>query len=188
MTLKTPWFARAAFGIALALIIWPALAAAQPTPLPRPEDRRPSPPLAVNTAAGVIQMHDLRGQVVLIDFMTTVCPACKQASVGIQNVYRELRAKGFRVVGVALDANDPAALAPYAQEFRLTFPLGTAPRADIVSYVRHPPDRPFLVPTLVLLDREGRFSALDVGWMGEETLRSRVLELMAEPQARTAKP
>jgi peroxiredoxin len=188
MTPGTPRFARAGFGVALALIIWPAVAAAQPTPLPRPEDRRPGAPLAVSTTAGVIQVQDLRGHVVLMDFMTTVCPACKQASVGIQNVYAELQAKGLRVVGVALDANDPAALAPYAREFRLTFPLGTAPRADIVSYVRHPANRPFLVPTLVLLDRQGRFSAIDVGWTGEETLRARILELLAEPQARATAP
>jgi thiol-disulfide isomerase/thioredoxin len=190
MTPEASRLARAAFGMALVLIMWPGPAAAQATqatPLPAPESRRPGPPLAVSTAGGVIQVQELRGHVVLVDFMTTVCPACKQASVGIQNVYKELGAKGFRVLGVALDADAPAALAPYAQAFGLTFPIGTAPRADIVAYVRHPANRPFLVPTLVLLDRQGRFSALDVGWTGEKVLRARVLELLAEPQPRRPK-
>lgn len=186
MTSEASRLVRVVLGVALSLLACPRLAAEQPTPLSAPETRRQGPALAVSTVDGVIQVQDLRGSVVLLDFMTTVCPACKQASAGIQNVYKELGVKGFRVVGVALDADAPADLAPYAQAFGLTFPIGTAPRADIEAYVRHPANRPFLVPTLVLLDRQGRFSSLGVGWTGEEILRARVLELLAEPQPRQA--
>jgi peroxiredoxin len=122
----------------------------------------------------------MKGKVVLLDFMSTVCPTCKLASAGLQRLYRELGPKGFFPVGVALNVDSPAALKDYAQEHRLTFALGTAPRADVGSYLAHPADKPLIVPTIVLLDRRGRICYVEVGWKGEDALRASVLRLLAE--------
>lgn len=95
-------------------------------------------------------------------------------------MYRELGPKGFCPVGVALNVDSPAALKDYGQEHRLTFALGTTPRADVGIYLDHPADKPMMVPTLVLLDRRGRICSVEVGWKGEDALRASVLRLLAE--------
>lgn len=143
--------------------------------------RKPSPALAVGTLGGaVIHVHQQQGKVVLLDFMTTGCPTCKTASAGIERVYRELGPKGFRPVAIALDVAHPTALASYRRALSLTFPLGTAPRAEVISYLEHSPMKPMYVPTLVLLDRRGHITAVEVGWRGEDVLRASVLKLLSE--------
>jgi peroxiredoxin len=155
--------------------------AVQPPATPPSDARQPGRPLLVRTLAGDLRIDQLRGQVVLLDFMTTVCPACKQASAGIQKVFVELGSRGFCPVGVALNEPTPEAAGRYALAMGLSFRLATASRADVLSYVQHRADRPFLVPTLVLLDRQGRVCTVEVGWNGEEALRARVLQLLSEP-------
>jgi peroxiredoxin len=177
MTFRHPWFLCTA--IALALCPWATVA--QQAGEPTAKDRRPSPPLEVRTLdGGSLKVHQMKGKVVLVDFMTTVCPTCKLASAGLQKLYQELGPKGFCPVGVALNVDSPAALKDYGQEHRLTFALGTTPRADVGIYLDHPADKPMMVPTLVLLDRRGRICSVEVGWKGEDALRASVLKLLAE--------
>jgi peroxiredoxin len=152
--------------------------------IPDATDRKPGPALTVRTMLGDVPVGSFRGKVVLLDFMTTTCPACRQASRGIQKVYSELGSHGFQPLGVALNAGSPFELATYALEHQITFDLGTAPREEILSYLRHRFDRPLLVPTLVLLDRHGRVCSTEVGWRGEDALRASVLKLLSEPAPR----
>jgi thiol-disulfide isomerase/thioredoxin len=156
------------------------IATAQPAAIPEPAARHPGRPLIVSTLAGDFQIDQLHGKVVLLDFMTTVCPACKEAAAGIQRVYLEFGEKGFHPIAVALNEPTPAAAGQYALTQGLTFWLATAPRVEVLRYVQHPADRPFLVPTLVLLDRQGRVCSRDVGWIGEQAFRARVLQLLSE--------
>jgi peroxiredoxin len=138
-----------------------------------------SPPLAVPTIDGkTIQVHKQPGKVVLVDFMTTTCPSCKQASAGIQVLYQELGEKGFLPVAVAIDPQAWRALPLYRTVYRLTFPVGIVAREEVLRYLDHPADKPMFVPTLVLLDKQGRISMREVGWIGEQKLRSAVTQLL----------
>jgi peroxiredoxin len=143
--------------------------------------RRRSPPLEIATVEGTpVKVHAQKGKVVLIDFMTTVCPTCKVASSGIQKVYQELGGQGFSPVAVALNTAVPFMLFGYKQQFGLTFPLGVASREVVMQYLQHPETEPLMVPTLVLLDKKGRIVSTVVGWRGEEELRQSVLKLLRE--------
>ena len=144
------------------------------------EGRRSSPPLEVRTLdGGSLKIHQMKGKVVLVDFIITVCPTCKLASAGLQKLYQELGTKGFCPVGVA-NVESAAALRDYGQKHRVTCAFGSTPRADVGIYLDHPADKPMMVPTLVPLDRRGRICSVEVGWKGEAALRARVLKLLAE--------
>jgi peroxiredoxin len=167
--------------MAIALAFCPFATVAQQVGGSTVKDRRPSPPLEVRTLDGrTLKVRQMKGKVVLIDFMTTICPTCKLASAGLQKLYQELGPKGFVPVGVALNVDSPAALKDYGQEHRLTFALGTTPRADVGKYLDHPGDKPLMVPTIVVLDRRGRVCSIEVGWKGEDALRASLLSLLAE--------
>jgi thiol-disulfide isomerase/thioredoxin len=138
-----------------------------------------SPPLVVQTLDGkAIQVHRQPGKVVLVDFMTTTCPSCKQASAGIQVLYQELGRKGFLPIAIALEPQASSMLPFYRNLYGLTFPLGVLPREEVLRYLDHSADEPMLVPTLVLLDKQGRISMKQVGWIGEQRLRSAVTMLL----------
>jgi peroxiredoxin len=179
MTLSRPRRIRTA-AAAVAFAVCPVVAAGQ-TSLTAPDARTPALAFTVKTEAGSLAIHELKGTVVLLDFMTTTCPACKEAARGIQQVYAELAPRGFKTVGIALDVPSAADARPYALAHGLTFPLATASRAEALSYLQHPFNRPFLVPTLVLLDRQGRIGSVETGWNGHAALRASVLALLAEP-------
>lgn len=155
--------------------------------MPEPGMRTASPPFTVQTIGGELRIETLRGKVVLLDFMTTTCPACRQASHGIQKVYAELGFRGFQPLGVALNAVSAVDLFTYATAQALTFQVGTAPRRAILGFLQHPADRPLLVPTLVLLDRQGGMCGVETGWQGDEALRAKVLKLLSEPTPRDRK-
>lgn len=156
-----------------ALLIGMSLAASGAPP--------PRPGLEVKTSGGkVLRVQQLKGSVVVLDFMTTVCPSCKEASAGLQRLHVELGRKGFRPVGIALNVDTPAALTEYAKQNGVTFTLGTASRESVAAYLQHPPGRPFLVPTMVLLDRRGRVHSIDVGWRGEQHLREQIVKLLGK--------
>ena len=147
----------------------------------RPPARTRSPALEIGPVDGtLVRISELTGKVVLLDFMTTVCPTCKVASAGIQKLYEEFGGQGFRPVAIALNAGTPAPLAEYRREFGLTFPLGAVSREHVLAYLDHPADKPLYVPTIVLLDRRGRICSVEVGWRGEEALRAAVAKLLSE--------
>ena len=140
-----------------------------------------SPPVQVRTIdSEIIEIHRQTRKVVLVDFMTTTCPSCKQASVGVQRLYQEFAGKGFLPVAIAIDPQGVNVLPIYRNLHGLTFPVGVVAREDVVRYLDHPADKPMLVPTLVLLDNRGRISKTQVGWTGERELRSAIAKLLNE--------
>jgi peroxiredoxin len=165
----------------LTLAVCPWLGAAPHSGESTSKARKPGSALEVNTLDGkVLKVHQMKGKVVLVDFMTTICPTCKIASAGLQELNRELASKGLCTVGVALNVDSPSALKEYRQGLGLTFPLGIISHANAVHYLEHPPDKPLMVPTLVLLDRRGRVCSVEVGWRGIDAVRASVLKLLAE--------
>jgi peroxiredoxin len=147
---------------AIAIVSCGWTSAAQQTGYAAQKNLMSHPSLGVRTTDGrTLKIEQTRGKVVLLDFMTTACPSCKMASIGPQRLYEELGPKGFQPIGIALNVESLSLLKEYGSERGLTFTLGTASRAGVSSYLKYPPDKPFLVPTLVLLDRRGR------GWWGE---------------------
>jgi thiol-disulfide isomerase/thioredoxin len=140
-----------------------------------------SPPLEVPTIDGkMVPVHKQPGKVVLVDVMTTSCPSCKQASAGIQVLYQELGKKGFLPVAIAIDPQAPSMLPFYRNLYGLTFPVGIVGRDEVLRYLDHPTDKPLYVPTLVLLDKQGRISMKQVGWPGEQEIRSAVTRLLEQ--------
>lgn len=144
-------------------------------------ERRKSPSLLVRTVeGGKVAVEKQPGKVVLVDIMTTTCPSCKLASEGIQRLYQQLGRKGFLPVAIAIDQQTANVLAFYRSTYGLTFPVGVTSREDILAYLQLPADKPFMVPTLVLLDKRGRICATQVGWVGEQDLRLAITKLLNE--------
>ncbi|MBI3565005.1 MAG: TlpA family protein disulfide reductase [Elusimicrobia bacterium] len=94
------------------------------TPGPDPlEDLGRAPALAGDDASGrPLSLGGFSGQVVLVDFWATWCPGCREELGGLSALHEDLRGRGFTVLGVSVDANT-AAVAPFARDARLPFPI-----------------------------------------------------------------
>lgn len=156
------------------------LPASSPGQTPVQQARRPEAPLRVRTMEGrTLDIQGLKGKVVLLDFMTTTCPLCKRASASLERLHKEFGPKGLLCVGVALNVAEPHSLKGYCQEQGVTFAMGTADLPAVAGFLDHPPQRTFLVPTLVLMDRQGRVREVEVGWSGDGRLRTSIARLLA---------
>ena len=109
--------------------------------------------------------ESLRGKYVLVKFTATWCPPCTAAIPGMLEAYEQYREKGFEIVSVYIGerGTDPVATVRRFVEREelpwiilseaLTVQAGQPPQGDAFG-IRG-------VPTMVLVDKEGRVISLD---------------------------
>jgi peroxiredoxin len=98
-----------------------------------PEIGAVAPPFTAQTVDGTrVSLTDLRGQPVLVNFWATWCVPCRVEMPMLEEVYRDTRAKGLRILAVNL-GEDPQTARQWGQGLGLTFDLLSDPRGDIAA-------------------------------------------------------
>lgn len=110
-----------------------------------------------------LALSGLRGKVVLINFWASWCLECRPEMPVLERLHRELAGRGLVVIGVNAREHR-AAIARYARELALTFPLVLDP--DGAINMRY---GVIGLPTTFLIARDGRAVGFAVGareWNG----------------------
>jgi cytochrome c biogenesis protein CcmG/thiol:disulfide interchange protein DsbE len=162
--------------IVAGLFVWritPQLRAAVGRRLPGAET--PAVALAMLDGSS-LQLADLKGQVVLVNFWASWCPPCRAEMPGFQSVYDARHRDGFTVLGVSMDESGPPSVATYLRDHRITYPVALATPTTNAAFggVND-------LPTSFLLDRRGRIRYTVRGIFAPETLHGLVDRLLAEP-------
>jgi peroxiredoxin len=123
-----------------------------------------------------VRLHDLKGQVVLVNFWATWCPPCRAEMPGFQKVYDARHADGFTVVGVSMDEGPRPQVASFLRDRTITYPVAMA-TAEVVSGFGGINS----FPTSFLIDRQGRVRYTVRGIFAGPALRAAVDRLLAEP-------
>ena len=111
------------------------------------------------------RLQELIGKVVLLDFWATWCKPCRIDLPHIEALYQEFSSQGLVVLGVNTEPRDRSQA--FFEHQGYSFPS----LVDLDASV----SRLYLVrsiPTLVVIDREGKISSYLVGLYPEERLRS----------------
>jgi thiol-disulfide isomerase/thioredoxin len=80
------------------------------------------PPLEFTSLSGeLVNLENLKGKVVLIDFWASWCGPCRRVMPDLVETYKQYHNKGFEIIGINLD-KDKSQLEKYMQEMGITWP------------------------------------------------------------------
>ena len=142
---------------------------------PGPVDR------VVDLAGKPLDLRELRGKYVLIDFWATWCAPCQADLPFLQEAYARHKTQGFEIISVSLD-DTPEAVEDYVRQRKISWPQVHNPSAtkDLVHEFAVG-----AIPANVLLSPDGRIIRLDLrGKNLTRTLES-LLKSNVEGQLRT---
>jgi len=87
-------------------------------------DKPTSPNVTFTTIEGrKINMAELKGKVVLVNFWATDCPGCIKEMPDLVNAYKNYHEQGLEILAVAMPYDPPAQVLNYATQKKLPFPV-----------------------------------------------------------------
>ncbi len=123
-------------------------------------------------------LHDLRGQVVIVNLWASWCGPCQAEMPTLEQIYREYHAQGLELLGVnatLTQANEEAQARRKAEEWGLTFPLLLDPDGSVLQQYEGRS-----LPSTFLIDAQGVVQKVIVGGpISEALLRIEVEKLLA---------
>ncbi len=117
-----------------------------------------APALAVMLSTGdSFNLAEHRGEVVVLNFWATWCPACRAEAPQLASVGRRLSQKGVPLIGLSVDHMPLERVAQSAQDLGMDFPIAMADEALAHSFSVD------ALPTTVVIGKDGRVTQTFVG-------------------------
>ncbi|HEY0821470.1 MAG TPA: TlpA disulfide reductase family protein [Rhizobacter sp.] len=116
---------------------------------------------------GELDMASLRGQPVLLNFWATWCAPCIKEMPLLDAFYKEHKAKGWHVVGLAIDS--PTPVREFLGKLPMSFPIGLA-GLNGVELTRSLGNPSGSLPFTVAFDRQGAAVFRKLGLLKPEDL------------------
>ncbi len=109
------------------------------------------------------------GKVLLINFWATWCPPCRKEIPGFMRVRDEYAARGFEIIGIAIDS--PEAVKKYIAQAGVRYPvlIGQAEASQVAKAFGN---KLGALPYSVLLDRDGVIRFAKAGELRPEILEA----------------
>lgn len=119
-----------------------------------------APEIALPSVNGdTLRLSSLKGKVVLLDFWASWCGPCRTSNKMVAKLYSKYKSKGFEIFGVSIDAEKGNWLKAIRQD-KIKWLQVNDPgdwNARIVSEWNI-----YGIPTSYLIDKEGKFVAMDL--------------------------
>ena len=156
----------ALIGIVIVAIVWMvSMRMATPNNPAAAETNRPAPDFVLaRVDGGTLDLRDLRGKVVVVNFWGTWCAPCIEETPAIQAAYEQLQASGVEIVGINLrhqeevGAKGDEAVRSFVKNFGVTYPIVLDADGEVARLYQISP-----IPTSYFIDAAGNIRYVYVG-------------------------
>jgi hypothetical protein len=127
-----------------------------------------------------------------VEIISTACLPCETSAQSLNSIQKEFGKENFQAILIAVNPNAESTVEEFTRRLQLAIPIGWTTRAEARQFLEFAPEQNFLLPQIVLLDRQKqvRFqtTAREMDDLRKEAvLRQRVQSLLrVEPQARVS--
>ncbi len=145
---------------------------------------RKAPELVIKLPNGGQRLlSQYRGKVVVLEFLLTTCPHCKDTSRLMTRLQREYGSRGLVCIGVAINDDARYRIPAYVQETGANFLVGFGDRDPVLAMLQHPANKTFMVPRLAFIDRHGMFRVDRGGGNDDEFFKNeeKIMRSIIEP-------
>ena len=122
-----------------------------------------------------LSLADLKGKAVILDFWATWCGPCRRGIPDLNAIYKEYKAKGAMVVGIALDDGGKEDVVKGMKKYKLAiaYPVLIGNKEVTVKY-----GGINAIPATFILDKEGNIAASYVGLQEKKTFTDELDKLL----------
>ncbi len=134
----------------------------------------PAPKLVLKDLDGkTVDLAQLRGKVVLVDFWATWCEPCGVMIPWFIDFHNHYASRGLEIVGVAMDDEGIEAVKPFALKNKMNYVivLGNEDTAQAWGGI-------FGLPTSFIIDRKGNVKSRHVGLISKKTFQDDIEALL----------
>ena len=121
---------------------------------------------------GRLGPSDFRGRVVLFDFWATWCSPCHVQAEILKAVYSEFESRGVEFVAVSVGEPE-GTVRSFVDKRPFPYPVLVDPADEVAASLGI-----FVLPTIMILDAEGRISFLEEGVSTARRLRQHLKEAL----------
>jgi peroxiredoxin len=114
-------------------------------------------------------LHDLRGNVVLVNFWATWCPPCRKEMPDLNALYKQFSPRGLVIL--AISDEEMAEVKPFVEERKIAYPILLDPGSKV-----HKALAVEGIPRTLLYDRQGKLVAQAI----DMRTRGQFLELLSQ--------
>lgn len=130
----------------------------------------------ISTDGDPIQLHELKGQVIYVDFWASWCSPCRKSFPWLNEMQQKYAPQGFKVIAINVDSERQLA-DEFLNEYRANFTIGYDAKGELASAFKVQG-----MPSSFLIDRNGVVRHTHVGFREKEvkTMEGNIQALLNE--------
>jgi peroxiredoxin len=134
----------------------------------------PAPNFILSTLQGNhVELSQLRGKGVLLNFWGTWCPPCREEMPSIEKAYQKYKDQGLAVVAVNIGESE-VPVTSFKNQYKITFPIAMDRKKEITQLYAIDP-----IPTTYFIDKNGLVKKIVIGGpMSEQNIADNIKQIL----------
>jgi peroxiredoxin len=127
----------------------------------------------LNTAA-------YKGKVLVVNVWGSWCPPCRLEAKNFEKVYQDTKDQGVQFVGINTRDTSTTPARAFEKSYGITYPSLYDPTGKLMLRFKKGTLNPQLIPSTLVIDRDGKLAARALQALSEDTLRGMIKPVLAE--------